>query len=155
MILLRGKSTSPFSIFAIEDLLVYPVFFASSSCDRPLSSRSCLIFLYKSIISVPTFRIQYSMCVKIFQHNCEKMLTQNSQRWYSMNVNKHKPALKRLKRGGEVMKKECDGFFEAYGITPAQEELFEAIYRRRQIYRRIIGALALVIAILIVLLCLK
>lgn len=73
------------------------------------------------------------------------------------NVNKiqHKPALKRLKRGGEVMKKECDGFFEAYGITPAQEELFEAIYRRRQIYRRIIGALALVIAILIVLLCLK
>lgn len=38
------------------------------------------------------------------------------------------------------MKKECDGFFEAYGITPAQEELFEAIYRRRQIYRRIIGS---------------
>lgn len=53
------------------------------------------------------------------------------------------------------MKKERDGFFEAYGITPAQEDLFEAIYRRRQIYRRIIGALALVIAILIVLLCLK
>lgn len=53
------------------------------------------------------------------------------------------------------MEKEHDGFFEAYGITPAQEDLFEAIYRRRQIYRRIIGVLVLVIAILIVLLCLK
>lgn len=53
------------------------------------------------------------------------------------------------------MKKERDGFFAFYDITPEQQELFEVIYRRRQIYRRIIGALVLVIAILIVLLCLK
>lgn len=51
--------------------------------------------------------------------------------------------------------KKRDGFFEFYGISPAQEELFEAIYRRRQIYRGIITVETLIIAILIALLCLR
>lgn len=53
------------------------------------------------------------------------------------------------------MKKERDGFFDFYDITPEQQELFEMIYRRRQMYRRIIGVLTLIIVLLTVLLCLK
>lgn len=51
--------------------------------------------------------------------------------------------------------KNRDGFFEFFGITPEEEDLFKAIYKRRQIYRRIIYILILIIVILTVLLCMQ
>lgn len=51
--------------------------------------------------------------------------------------------------------KKRDGFFEFFGITPEEEVLFKAIYKRRQIYRRIIYILILIIVILTVLLCMQ
>ena len=62
---------------------------------------------------------------------------------------------RRKKRRKCVEEKKRDGFFELYGISPAQEELFKVIYRRRQIYRGIIAVETLIIAVLIVLLCLR
>lgn len=50
---------------------------------------------------------------------------------------------------------ERDGFFDFYGISEEEEEFFKAIYRRRQIYRRIIYILILIIAVQIVLLCMR
>ena len=43
-ILLSGRSTSPFSIFAMEERSVYPVRRASSSCDIPAAVRYFLMF---------------------------------------------------------------------------------------------------------------
>lgn len=48
-----------------------------------------------------------------------------------------------------------DGFFELYGISEEEEEFFKVLYKRRQIYRRIIYVLSLAIAILIVLLSMQ
>ena len=50
---------------------------------------------------------------------------------------------------------ERDGFFELHGISPEEEEFFKVIYRRRQMYRRIIYVQSLAILILAALLCLK
>lgn len=44
---------------------------------------------------------------------------------------------------------ERDGFFEFYRISKEEEEFFKMIYRRRQIYRWIIIALIVVIAVLL------
>lgn len=54
---------------------------------------------------------------------------------------------------GEFMNGERDSFFDFYGISKEEEEFFKIIYRRRQIYRRIIYILILIIAIQTVLLC--
>lgn len=51
--------------------------------------------------------------------------------------------------------KKRDGFFDFYGISVEEEKFFKMIYRRRQIYRSIIGVLLAVNAILIALLYLK
>lgn len=52
-------------------------------------------------------------------------------------------------------KEKRDGFFDFYGISVEEEKFFEMIYRRRKIYRSIIGVLLVVNAILIALLWLK
>lgn len=62
------------------------------------------------------------------------------------------------KKGDEQMEneeKKRDGFFDFYGISVEEEKFFKMIYRRRQIYRSIIGVLLAVNAILIALLYLK
>lgn len=48
-----------------------------------------------------------------------------------------------------------DSFFDFYGISEEEERFFKAIYRRRQIYRRIIYILILIIAIQTALLCMQ
>lgn len=50
---------------------------------------------------------------------------------------------------------ERDGFFDFYGISEEEEEFFKVLYKRRQIYRRLIYALLLAIAILIALLSMQ
>ena len=41
------------------------------------------------------------------------------------------------------------GFFELYGITEEEEEIFKMLYRRRIIYRCIITGLAITVAVLL------
>lgn len=50
---------------------------------------------------------------------------------------------------------ERDSFFAFHGISEEEEKFFKVIYRRRQIYRRIIYILILIIAVQIVLLCMR
>ena len=52
-------------------------------------------------------------------------------------------------------KEKRDGFFDFYGISVEEEKFFKMIYRRRQIYRSIIGVLLIVNVVLIALLCSK
>ena len=46
-----------------------------------------------------------------------------------------------------------ESFFEFYGISKEEEDFFKDIYKRRQIYRRIIYVLFFIIVSLIALLC--
>ncbi len=50
---------------------------------------------------------------------------------------------------------ERDSFFDFHGISEEEEKFFKVIYRRRQIYRRIIYILILIIAIQTALLCMQ
>lgn len=52
-------------------------------------------------------------------------------------------------------KEKRDGFFDFYGISVEEEKFFKMIYRRRQIYRGIIGVLLIINVVLIALLCSK
>lgn len=50
---------------------------------------------------------------------------------------------------------ERDSFFDFHGISEEEEKFFKVIYRRRQIYRRTIYTLILIIAIQTALLCMQ
>ena len=52
-------------------------------------------------------------------------------------------------------KEDRDSFFEFYGISEEEEKFFKVLYKKRQMYRRIIYILILIIAIQTVLLCMQ